>query len=240
MSVEIFCRNLPSLPFGKNDRKWFPMWIRRYAGSLKRGKTDALSVDEPEVIRFLKALRDNGTPAWQRLQAARAVEAYRQHIVKKDQPSLVAIKQTLQRLAAKERNQVSGSSAAGQTTSDVVGPLPANEPEFVTRLRRELRRVGHQYDTEKAYVGWIKRFIKHCKSPQLDRFGETEIRSFLTALAVEGDVTFSTQKQAKCAPLFLYQHVLVASWNFWMRRGPQSRNGCLWCSAAKIIRTAAA
>ena len=48
--------------------------------------------------------------------------------------------------------------------------------------------LGHQYDTEKAYVGWIKRFIKHCKSPQLDRFGETEIRSFLTALAVEGDV----------------------------------------------------
>ena len=77
MSVDVFCRNLPSLPFGKNDRKWFSMWIRRYAGSLKRGKTDTLAVDEPDVIRFLKALRDNGTPAWQRLQAARTVEAYR-------------------------------------------------------------------------------------------------------------------------------------------------------------------
>ncbi len=87
MSVETFCQNLPSLPFGKNDRKWFPKWIRRYAGSLQRGEKDALSVAEPEVIGFLRSLRDNGVHAWQRLQAARAVEAYRRHILKTDQPT---------------------------------------------------------------------------------------------------------------------------------------------------------
>jgi hypothetical protein len=70
MSVDMFCRNLPSLPFGKNDRKWYPMWIRRYAGILKRGKTDTLPVDEPDVIRFSQSLRDHGVPAWQRLSNA--------------------------------------------------------------------------------------------------------------------------------------------------------------------------
>ncbi len=100
MSVEVFCRNLPSLPFGKSDRKWFPRWIRRYAAHLRRGTIDPLTVADPEVIRFPRTLRDNGVPAWQRLQAARAVEAYRQHILKMEQPSLLEIKQTLQRLAA--------------------------------------------------------------------------------------------------------------------------------------------
>ena len=114
MSVENFCRNLPSLPFGKNDRKWFPKWIRRYAGSLKQGKNDELPVGEPEVIRFLKSLRGNGVPAWQRLQATREVEVYRRHILKTDKPSLVAIKQALQRLAAQERNLNAGTTSGIQ------------------------------------------------------------------------------------------------------------------------------
>lgn len=203
MSVELFCRNLSNLPFGKNDREWFPRWIRRYAGSLRRGKDETLQIREADVIRFLKSLRDTGVPAWQRLQAARSLEAYRQHALETDEPSLVAIKQALQRLAAQERNDVNAAVTADkQKTPDLVGTLPANEPESVRLLRVELRRFGHKYDTEKAYVGWIKRFIKHCKSPHLDRFGEPEIKAFLTALAVDGDVAFSTQKQAKCALLF--------------------------------------
>ena len=39
-------------------------------------------------------------------------------------------------------------------------------------------------------------------------FGEGEIKTFLTDLAVDGNVTAGTQKQAKCALLFLFQRVL--------------------------------
>jgi hypothetical protein len=38
--------------------------------------------------------------------------------------------------------------------------------------------------------------------------GEGEISQFLTALAVDGQVSASTQNQALCALLFLYRHVL--------------------------------
>ena len=62
--------------------------------------------------------------------------------------------------------------------------------------------------TERAYVGWVRRFIGHCKSEELDCFGEPEIKSFLTRLAVEGNVTAGTQDQAMCALLYLYQVVL--------------------------------
>jgi integron integrase len=63
-------------------------------------------------------------------------------------------------------------------------------------------------ETERAYVGWVQRFIRHCGADDVTQFGEAEIKTFLTDLAVEGDVTPGTQNQAKCALLFLFQSVL--------------------------------
>lgn len=206
MSVDDFCRSLPNLPVGKNDRVWFPRWIRRYAGFLKQARDQTLRVDEAELVQFLRSLRDAKLPAWQRLQAARAIEAYRQHVLGTTHPSLVKIKQTLQRLAAQERQQ----PGSRQTDLEPVSPgvLRDDEPQVVRQLRAELRRLRYRNSTEKAYVGWVKRFIGHCQSPELDGFGEPQIKSFLTQLAVEGNVTASTQKQAQSALLFLYQKVL--------------------------------
>jgi integron integrase len=62
--------------------------------------------------------------------------------------------------------------------------------------------------TEEAYVSWIKRFILfHGKRHPLE-MGEDEITRFLSALAVHGQVSASTQNQALCALLFLYRQVL--------------------------------
>jgi integrase len=62
--------------------------------------------------------------------------------------------------------------------------------------------------TEEAYVGWIKRFIFfHGKRHPLE-MGANEITQFLSALAVQGHVSASTQNQALCGLLFLYRHVL--------------------------------
>ena len=72
MSVEKFCILLNEAKLGKNDKVWFPRWIRRYATTIKTPRA-SLSVGEREVILFLQTLRDHGTPAWQRLQAVRAV-----------------------------------------------------------------------------------------------------------------------------------------------------------------------
>jgi integron integrase len=61
---------------------------------------------------------------------------------------------------------------------------------------------------EEAYVSWIKRYILfHGKRHPLE-MGEDEITQFLSALAVHGQVSASTQNQALCALIFLYRHVL--------------------------------
>ncbi|MCB9925434.1 MAG: integron integrase [Planctomycetaceae bacterium] len=75
-------------------------------------------------------------------------------------------------------------------------------------MRREMRLRHKALRTEKAYIGWLRRFIEHCGSEDVQQFGEAQIKSFLTELAVEGQVTSGTQDQAKCALLFLYQTVL--------------------------------
>ena len=60
-------------------------------------------------------------------------------------------------------------------------------------------------ETERAYVGRAKCIIEHCGTPDMANVGEGEIKTFLTDLAVERNVTAGTQKQAKCELLFSFQ-----------------------------------
>ena len=82
MSAEKFCALLHEAKFGKNDTTWFPRWIRRYASSVKALEGRDLPVSEADVLQFSRSLLNSGTPAWQRLQGVRAVEAYRDLVLK--------------------------------------------------------------------------------------------------------------------------------------------------------------
>ena len=62
MTVKKFCGLLHEAKYGKNDKKWFPRWIRRYASAVEKTE-GVLPVTESQVIRFLQSLRDHGTPA---------------------------------------------------------------------------------------------------------------------------------------------------------------------------------
>ena len=70
-------------------------------------------------------------------------------------------------------------------------------------------RVRHySIRTESAYVDWIRRFIIFHGKRHPSQLGAAEVTAFLTHLAVERNVSASTQAQAKSALLFLYRHVL--------------------------------
>ncbi len=208
MSVTSFCRMLPEAKVGKNDQEWFPRWIRRYASSVEV-VGDRLPISEEQVIQFSRSLLQSRIPAWQRLQAVRAIEAYRDLVLQTKVPPLDEIRQTLSRLADQERAGGGGPSRPGVADErHLIGCIDPAEPNVVQTMRRELRVRHKSLETERAYVGWVQRFIQHCGSPELASFGEREIKAFLTDLTVERNVTAGTQKQAKCALLFLYQRVL--------------------------------
>jgi integron integrase len=75
-------------------------------------------------------------------------------------------------------------------------------------VREQIRVKHYSMQTEKSYIGWIKRYIFfHHKKHPID-MGKSEIEAFLTHLAVERKVSATTQNQAFNALLFLYTKVL--------------------------------
>jgi integron integrase len=90
-------------------------------------------------------------------------------------------------------------------------PEPRREdrpPRLLDRVRSAIRTRHYSRRTERAYVGWIRRFILfHNKRHPAD-MGGPEVTRFLTHLAVDEHVSASTQNQALSAVLFLYRDVL--------------------------------
>jgi integrase len=93
-----------------------------------------------------------------------------------------------------------------------LSPGPAPKPGFeVTPLLDKVRaavRVLHlSRGTERAYVGWAKRFLSRQAGARPEDLAEAEVARFLLGLA-SGGVSASTQNQALNALLFLFQRVL--------------------------------
>jgi integron integrase len=71
-----------------------------------------------------------------------------------------------------------------------------------------VRARNYSHRTEEAYVCWIRRFIRFHGRRHPAKLGESHVREFLNDLAVEREVSASTQNQALSAVLFLYKDVL--------------------------------
>jgi integron integrase len=90
----------------------------------------------------------------------------------------------------------------------------ASSPKLLDRVRWHLRVKHYSIRTEQAYVDWIRRFILFHGKRHPNEMGEPEISEFLSNLAVEKNVSASTQNQAFSALLFLYQQVLDRKLDF--------------------------
>jgi integron integrase len=85
---------------------------------------------------------------------------------------------------------------------------PGMRLRFMEVVRRKMREVRYSRRTEDAYAYWIRRYIRHHELRHPRELGESEVRSFLSHLAVEERVAASTQNQALAALTFLYGRVL--------------------------------
>lgn len=83
-----------------------------------------------------------------------------------------------------------------------------DSPKLLDRMRAEIRVRHYSIRTEEAYVDWARRFILFHNKRHPKEMGAEEVRDFLSHLAVERNVSASTQNQAKSALLFLYRDVL--------------------------------
>lgn len=91
-------------------------------------------------------------------------------------------------------------------------PIPEPpKPKLLDQLREIIRLKHYSIRTEQSYVDWAKRYILfHGKKHPKD-MGAKEISAFLTHLAVDKNVSASTQNQALNALIFLYKELLKIS-----------------------------
>ena len=81
-------------------------------------------------------------------------------------------------------------------------------PRLLDRLRLAIRARHLSERTEEAYVYWTRKFILFHGKRHPDQMGPSEIKLFVTYLALNRKVGPSTQNQALGALLFLYRRVL--------------------------------
>jgi len=99
-----------------------------------------------------------------------------------------------------------------QTASKQAEPLglfsAKPRPRLYDSVVEVLRTHHYSLRTERAYVGWIRRFILFHRPRHPRELSEADANRFLTHLAVDEHVAASTQNQALAAVLFLYDKVL--------------------------------
>ena len=88
-------------------------------------------------------------------------------------------------------------------------PPAAPSPRLLEQVRERARYLHYSLRTEKAYVYWIRYFIRWHGLKHPRDMGAHEVRAFLTMLANERHVSTSTHGQALSALLFLYREVLA-------------------------------
>jgi hypothetical protein len=79
---------------------------------------------------------------------------------------------------------------------------------LLDQVRQALAVRHYSPKTIAAYVAWIRRFIVFHERRHPLAMGKSEVSAFLSSLAVDDDVSASTQNQALAALLFLYREVL--------------------------------
>jgi len=79
---------------------------------------------------------------------------------------------------------------------------------LLDQLVEQIRYLHYSLRTERAYIFWVRRFIRFHNLRHPREMGGPEVEAFLTHLAIERKVAASTHKQALAAILFLYRHVL--------------------------------
>lgn len=82
------------------------------------------------------------------------------------------------------------------------------DPDIIEQVRQAIRARHHSPRTEKAYLMWVRRFVRFFDGRDPTQMGAAEIQEFLSSLVTQRGLSASTQNQAFSALLFLYREVL--------------------------------
>jgi integron integrase len=86
---------------------------------------------------------------------------------------------------------------------------PLQSARLLDQVRERARYLHYSLSTEKAYIYWIRFFIRWQQMKHPRDMGAPEVEAFLSMLATQRRVSSSSHNQALSALLFLYREVLA-------------------------------
>ncbi|MDI6777129.1 MAG: phage integrase N-terminal SAM-like domain-containing protein [Syntrophales bacterium] len=169
---------------------FYTLWASRFLSFSNRHQDKAI---ELRKRLFLDSLtKEQKLQNWQVNQADNAVGLYLNHFLSGDTSSL----------------SPNAESVSQNRFPDYQGTRQ--------KLREAIRIKHYAYSTERTYLEWFHRFYTYVtatkgKDWQKSGADETDVRDFLSHLAIRQRVSSSTQNQAFNALLFLFREVLKIS-----------------------------
>jgi hypothetical protein len=155
------------------DREWFPRMLREFASATGQSGREPIVVERERVIGYLQTIKARGRAAWQPLHAVRAIEFYRDRVLKSQEPDLLDIHQALAQAAEREKaGQTGRTRASNLQTGSVggmepgsIGLLDASESENDQRCQDSLMWQTGSID-ERLIVAPLRRRRAHVICPE--------------------------------------------------------------------------
>jgi integron integrase len=159
-----------------------------------------------DIEAFLSDLRKRqGIADWQVLQAEHALKILYEIFL----PHYAPEKHTAVSQAGKHPAKEAVAKTDRFRDRVIPGEVERLFSELVEAVKTEIRTRHFSYRTETTYLDWVRRFIafhNYANPRELD--APTAVKDYLDYLAVEREVTASTQNQALNALVFFYGQVL--------------------------------
>jgi integron integrase len=174
----------------ENQIPFFAYWVSKFLRFSNARQDESLDV---RIQMFFDALKqDKKLQEWQVTQADNALNLYVHHFLP-EYGGAGKLSPGLQEVADEKRF--------------------ADAKTMQEQIREALRIKHYAYSTERSYIDWFQRFhayLTGVKNKDWEKTGadETDVRDFLSHLAVKQRVSSSTQNQAFNALLFLFREVL--------------------------------
>jgi integron integrase len=171
----------------ENQAPFYAYWVSKFLRFSNSKQDKPLDLRIQMFIDSIK--KDKKMQEWQITQADNAINLY-------------------------INNFLSGNYVNLSPNTEAASDKKFPDHKEVRKQIREILRIKHYaYSTERTYIDWFQRFHAYLtgvknKTWETQGADETDVRDFLSHLAIKQRVSSSTQNQAFNALLFLFREVL--------------------------------
>ena len=173
------------------DHPYYKKWLRYYLDLYVKYHYESSS--EESLQHFIKKLRSKKQNNQQQRQASDAISLYYE----------------IELSNSNNKNATKKKYTDSKLKKDHLKLTNADWTSVYNDLNAEIKLRHCSFRTLRSYRGWARQFQSFTKSKDPKLLSSSDVKDFLTFLAVEKKVSASSQNQAFNALLFFYRRVGV-------------------------------